>query len=671
LSQFNSLYNKEERETLADYLRSLYGDRLPNPDEQAAWRLSEIEMFHRSPLFAISNYFRIPDKQGTLVGLRPWSGQAILDVCIEAQRRAGEPQRVVGFKSRQVGWSTWMLARTLHHAGSSPNRRGMFLVPDEDVAAVMATRMGAMLNNLPRFLQAMRRIQNMKHIVFDNPNAKDRIDNPGLNSELQITVPSPMRGIPPSHLTISEYSHMDEMAQLAVTSSILPAMPLSEHSLIVIDTTPNGYDDFYYPLVMDAVEANPKWVNRLESANRSYTAEEILSGAIGQPENIYGDGWLLAFERWDWHEEYSVHSKENPRGELRRPPAKIWKEFLSDIGNNPKFGGEEEKDLHERLGVHVEKLYWRRRKITSYKMPTDEMRLATFRQEFATSISSGFIELDKTPFDRECLDALMRMERDPIAVGLMDRNEDGQLGIRRSLGTQWQQVRVYAPPEVGEQYAMAVDTNNAYESADADKTACAVMRYRDNKLVALYVGSVPEHELRKQVYMLHKWYFNAYLAVEVKEMGYQLIRSLIDMGVKNYYSWKRVDSEFPEPTRYPGWQTDGRTRPLMDNTFIEHLCFRDPNTGKAMPQLIIQDKQALREIQGLRRGDSGSLKHQHGKDDIFDAIATCLCLFRDPFGGFHNKTEGPPKEQKEEFELLFRAAAGGSIHRNNPSFASI
>jgi hypothetical protein len=1015
----SGLYAPEELMSVRDYLTGIYGARVPADEEESIkWKLSEIEMYHKSAMFAMSNYYRVPNKDGDLVPLRPFAGQAILDICIEAHRRVGEPQRTIGFKSRQVGWSTWMLGRTLHHTSSAQNKRGMFLVPDEDVANVMSTRMASMLNGVPRFLQPLRRIQNMKHIVFDNPNPKERIDNPGLNSELQITVPSPMRGIPPSHLTISEYSHMLPQDQFNVTSSILPAMPLSANSLVVIDTTPNGFDDFYEPLVREAVDLNPKWVKRLEQANRSYTAEEILAGAIGQPENLY-DGWLIAFERWDWHEEYchvagtlvdtphgivsiesvrvgdltrfgkvtdtfifknkpvyklltnngrkmvctgthpimtpngwvradqmlgkraklcgpefaeiictlgdiavtpdlarwlgyfmsdgavtsvsgvsiactgtdqdvaddvvalsesiaknfpslrtkpvkstrrkgclyvnfqrkgmyeffeqhgmakdgkrrvsvpdailrspkhvvreflrslfegdgfcpknrkhgvalgskyrelldhvqllllgfgitariyqnnrlqkgthcegwmlylrvsesikfiecigfvserkndrakqypnghwtrhdqrveedgfedvvsvepfgfadvydftiaeshafvangivvhnSVKSRENPRGELRKPPPKVWANFLATFGKDERFGGDEEIEQHEKFGVHKEKLYWRRRKITSYKMPNDEMRLATFRQEFARSIEGGFIELSKTPFDRASLDALMRQRKDPIATGLMDKNDEGQIGIRRSLGTDWHQVRIYAPPEVGQQYVMSVDTNNAYESADADKTACVIMRASDCKLVAIYVASVPEHILRQQVMMLHRWYFNAYCAIELKEMGYQLIRSLLDMGMTNYYSWKRMDADMPEPTKYPGWQTDLRTRPLMDNTFIEHLCYRDPDSHKAIPQMDIPDEQALKEIQGLRRGDSGSLKHQHGKDDIFDAICICLCLFRDPYSGIQRAREGPPPEQKGEFESLFRSASSnGMFGRPPPSMANL
>jgi hypothetical protein len=668
-----SIYSKEELMTTAAYLRSLYGDRLPGRDEENVWKMSEIEMYHKSPIFSISNYFWIPDKNQRPVLLRPFAGQAILDLCIETQRRAGLPQRVVGFKSRQVGWSTWMLARSLHQATSSPNKRAMFLVPDEDVAAVMATRLGAMLTNLPRFLQAMRRIQNIKHLVFDNPNPKERMDNPGLGSELQITVPSPMRGIPPQMLTISEYSHMPSDAQFHVSTSILPGMPNSENSLVVIDTTPNGFDDFYEPLVREAYDANPKWIRRLEDSPGSYTAEEILSGAIGVPENLYGDdaAWLLAFERWDWHEEYAVRCREFPRGERRKPPPKIWKEFVSDIGKNKKYGGEEELELQGRYGIAPEKLYWRRTKMNSYKMPTDEMRLATFHQEFAMSIEGGFIELDKTPFDRDCLEALMRQQRDPIARGLLDTDDKGTIGVRHSLASRQQEWRIYAPPERGEKYAFAIDTNNAYESEEADATAMGIMRHRDRKLCAIYTGRVPEHILRRQAFLAYQWYYHPYTGVEAVQMGYQLIRSLIGMGLHNYYSFKRVDIDSPEPTKYPGWYTNAQTRPIMDAKFIEALCWRDPDSQKPMPQMIIPDREALKQIQGIRRGDSGSLKHAHGKDDIFDMLCICLCLFDDPYGGFHKKKEEPQREQQEEFERLFRATTGGAANRNRPTLAQI
>ncbi len=662
--------------TTREYLVSLYGDRMPLKEEQDRWKLSEIEMFHRSSLFGMSNYYHIPNKSKILVPLRPFAGQAILDLCIESQAREELPQRVAGYKSRQVGWSTWMLGKSLHRSSSSFNRRSMFLVPDEDVANVMASRLGSMIDNTPRFMQAMRRIHNVKHIVFNNPNPKDRLDNPGLNSEIQITVPSPMRGIPPDMITISEYSHMLEKDQLAVTSSILPAMGLSPYTCAVIDTTPNGDDDFYKPLIEKAVDQNRKWIKILEESPRSYTAEEILAGAIGKPD-VHRGTWMVAFERWDWHEEYAIRCAQFPRGEIsRKPPKKYWDAFLSDVGKNETYGGEEELDLRGKYGVQDEQLYWRRAKIDSIEMPTEDMRLATFHQEFAMSIAGGFVELDKTPFDRRCLDALRRQQRDPIMVGLFNEYEKGLNGValQHSIATQWQEWRIYATPDPEQQYVLGVDTNQAYESLESDASAAVIMRFSDYKVVAVFTGHVPENILRRQIHLAYKWFHRPYYGIETEGMGYALVRSCIDIGMHNYYAWKRLDRAMPEPTEYPGWQTDNRTRPYMDSKFIENLCHFDPETKKPTPKFNIPDKESIDQICSIRRGDSGSLKHSHGKDDLFDAICICLCLMEDPYGGFHSKKDREAEEQvrkREEFELLFKKALPQSTIRNKPSLANL
>jgi hypothetical protein len=388
---------------------------------------------------------------------------------------------------------------------------------------------------------------------------------------------------------------------------------------------------------------------------------------------LYEAEWLVAFEPWHWHEEYTIKDAAHPRGQSKKPPAPIWREFMASIGKVDVYGGEEEMDLMKRHGVTPEQLYWRRRTIKSYKMPTDEMRLATFHQEFAMSIEGGFIELTKNPFDRSAMDALVRMRKDPLGTGLLKRREDGVIGCARSMGSPWHQWRIYDTPESNEKYCMGIDTAEAYESTEADFSACAVMRYRDRKVVAVYIAKVPEHIMREQLFLAYQWYGRAYMGIETKGMGYRLVRTLIAMGVQNYYSWKRTDKAMPEPTEFPGWQTDDRTRPLMDNTFIEHLCARNPETGKAEPSLIIEDWDAIKQIQGIRRGDSGSLKHAHGKDDLFDAITICLCLIDDPWGGgYIKRKEADEREKRYEFESLFSASMPhGPTSRSRPTLASL
>lgn len=46
--------------------------------------------------------------------------------------------------------------------------------------------------------------------------------------------------------------------------------------------------------------------------------------------------------------------------------------------------------------------------------------------------------------------------------------------------------------------------------------------------------------------------------------GYDLARTLWNSGFHNQYRWKRFDSEGGKPTNYIGWQTDARTKPILE-----------------------------------------------------------------------------------------------------------
>ncbi len=204
----SGIYTAEERMDVPGFFRSRFGTDDCPPEQANIWRLALTGHMHDSYHFFACNFAHVADKHGKLTTLRPFVGQAILRVTLDSQLNAELPGRVAEVKARQLGWTVENIARGLHYV-LDENRRGILLVDDDDVAAEQATRLGTMLNCLPSWMQPMRRIQNLKHLVFDNPNPKDRIDNPGLNAAFQITVPSSFRGVPPGFVCISEYAHMD------------------------------------------------------------------------------------------------------------------------------------------------------------------------------------------------------------------------------------------------------------------------------------------------------------------------------------------------------------------------------------------------------------------------------------------------------------------------------
>jgi hypothetical protein len=665
----SGLFRPDELYSTGEFFRSKFGRDAPEQHEVHHWRLAETQQFLGSAPFAITNYFKIADKDGNLVSMEPFTGQAILSVCIESQRRQGYPQRVVEDKPRQIGWTSWCLGEALHNI-LHPNRKSIVLVNDEDVAAAKATILGTMVNGLPPHMQPMRRIQNMKHIVFENPNAAERIYNAGLNSELQITVPSGMRGTTPHLVIISEYAFMDDARKEEVNSGLLTGMGLRKESAVIIDTTANGFDDDYYPMMMEAAEENPRWVKRLETMV-NVTAAEIFAGKYGQPDNL--KTWVPAFSRWCIHDEYTTRN-ENPRGELPRIRKADLDELMSDLGKNPKYSCEEEMQYAEQ-GVSAFRLYWRRWKIDSIKQPSQELKLLIFRQEFPDTIAGSFVNYQKSPFDRECLDVVVKQGRDTPYKGILREDSIRGIYLDSTFHSDWQEMRLYAPPQQGEKYTMGVDTGVRYASKDADAWVAQVLRLSDYSVVATYEARVDEHTFREQLMYLYRWYNHAYTGIELQGSGFRIIRECIDSGMRNYYEWKRLDSDFPEPTKYPGWDTNQKTRPIMDDAMVELICHRDPMTNRPEPLITIRDIPTLNELQTVRRQATGAIKADSGHDDHYDALAIAVAIAGDPWTGLSKlrgrKKEEPVAEKVDNFAAFRRGSSSRRSRRNEPDIANL
>lgn len=673
----DSLYRPDELLSVPEFLVSKFGTIDTPPGQENEWRVALTRQAHESYLFFASNFVYIANKAGEMTLLKPFVGQAILDVAIDSQLRAGLPGRVCTVKARQLGSTTVILSRILHYC-LDENKNGLILVDDDDVAEIQAKRLGTMLNGLPGWFQPKRRIQNLKHIHFDNPNPKDRIAHPGLESGIQITVPSSFRGAPAGIVCVSEYAHMPTERQQAVQMGVISAMPLTRFSILLIDTTPNSMDDSYYPMVMEAVDDNPKWTKKIENWKGELFPKDVFDGILGVPDTVskgYPGIMVPAISPWRIHPEYTCRSKIFPLGEISPLTKNQRAETEDTLGKLSGYGGEEEIDARDRYGLSTERAFWRRRKIDGYKLPTEESKLLAFRQEFlGGTIESSFIDSGRPPFDRACLDALMRQRREPIARGLF--LEEDKLDVQHPENLAYQEVRVYAPPQNGEKYTMGVDCDQSFESVDSDATVAQVIRYRDNKVVCTYEARVPSYMLILQLFCLYRWYFNAYYAIETKGMGYDLVRRCIDKGMNNVHYWKRYDAEHPEPSKYPGWETTSHTRPAMDQAATELICYRNRETHKPEPQIIIPDAKTLKEIHKLVRSDTGAYKSDRGHDDHYDAMCIAICIARDPYSGLHHLKEDQEHEDRKrraEMEAAFSKMTkiGRLGSRNRPDLADI
>lgn len=652
-----------------DFARSIAGSRsLAAASDEIKREL--LIQFESSPLFAIRNFLYTNSKDGELVALDPWNGQVILDLCLESQRRRGYPQRVVEIKPRQVGWTAYNLARAFW-AAMQPRTKVGILVNDDDVAADLMLRIGAMYNNLPKWMRPMKRIDNPKQLILDNPNARERDERPGLNSLIHVTVPNALRGFTPNYFLWSEAAFCDDWEEVA--DGVMGGIALNKKSCIVIDTTPNGDDPFYKPLVYEAVARNPKWVAGWERKGVP-TREEITAGILGEPDDPRA-GWVPAFMPWFWHPEYDTQN-ENPEGQLPAIDAGQIQHIKATLGKVEAFGGEEELELVQRYDVALSKIFWRRYKIQNDTLGNDPYeKLLTFRQELTHRWDAGFIKFGRGAFDSKGLDKLFRYMgpgstygvRPPAARGCLRQEPNGRIYMDQTFQSDFLEVRQWAPA-AEDRFVAFLDTANAYNSADSDSTIFMVMRRRDHKIVAMLDCKAPPNVYEEQVWLLYQYYNKPYTAIEMENDGYDLAYRFLKRGLRNQYYYKRTDVEDPEPSKYLGWETNRKTRPLMQNALVRAIAAKDRD-GNPEPDLIIPDQKTMQEILDVTRDPEGRIaNHGAGHDDTVVSVMGCLAMCEDEWGGLFR--EPNVQEQKREMNSLIRGMGlvAGSSNRNSPRY---
>lgn len=670
---------KSAHEYAAEYIAQQCKERRCAPDQISddEVKLALVEQSLRSPVFWIRNYASTVTKKAELVLIDPWIGQLLFDVVCESQRRLGVAQRVIEIKPRQVGYTTWLIGRAMWRA-IQPNINVCFLVPDDDVAKDIAKRIGTVHNNLG-WMKPMTRIENQVRVVFSNPDSRTREFDRGLDSQILITVPGPLRGFSPHVVVLSEYAHIWDISKIEpseMLDALLSGMSAGEESAVFIDTTPNGFDDDYYPMACEAVERNPKWARSWERKTIP-SREEIITGAIGLPDRP-ADGWVPVFTSFLWHEQYACKGPQTPFGQLPALTSQQRQHLSATIGKEEKYGNDEETMLRDRYGATPERLWWRRWKLDNDVKGHDARhKLLKFHQEYAVSWSDAFVDFGSAAFDAVGLDAVSRQWRPPSARGML-RNVNTN-GYERwvvdetDLAYQWHEMRFWAPSETGEMYVIGVDLAESFENMDANQTYACVLRRRDYKQVAVYESRAPMHRVRAALFSMYRYFNNAFLGIEVKGFGKNLVREMYDMGARNQYKWKRLDQEFPEDTKFLGWETSENTRHGMESIVMELIATRGEG-GAPRPGIILRDKKTIDQLKQLKRDErTEKLKARGGGlDDASDALMIACALCRDP-----NNTYAPPRAVQERavdgalYSYQQIMQSGRAYDRNNPSLSDL
>lgn len=361
----------------------------------------------------IEDNYKIKDKNGNLVNLVfNHAQQEVYDVI---KRDYGKkPVRIIILKARQLGISTFSEAMMTYLTTNQPNTDAVILAHINESASKIYEMTQLFIRELPNGLRPKQKYENRKMLMFDD-------DDNGLKSSIRVMVANDStRGgtYKLAHLSEVAFWEHPEDALLALNQ----AVPMSNESMIIIESTANGFNHFYN-LWQDAV-----------NGRSDYTP---------------------IFFPWYVDPAYSM-----------------------------KYRGFEltayEKDIMERYSLTLEQLQWRRWCIAN-NCGNDEMK---FRQEYPITPEEAFITSGTSVFNTEIILEHMKNLDDPIMRGYFSYDYDGlQITNIRWVDDSHGYIKIYRKPD-GRFTAMGGDTAGDGEDffvaqvVDQDGNQCAVLHHQ-------------------------------------------------------------------------------------------------------------------------------------------------------------------------------------------------
>lgn len=458
----------------------------------------------RDPEVYIPKFLKIRTKEGKITALRPKPAQQMLLDAVKQEREAGRPPRILILKARQLGLST--ITEGMMFQDSATRRLVQTLiVAHRDDSTTKLFRMNKLFfDYLPRKLQPMCKHSNAKELVFENPtrDPAEKRRRPGLMSSIRcVTANDGMgRSETLNNVHLSEFAFWKGNKN-EILDGVMQAVPAELNTLVVIESTANGYNEF----------------------------KDLWDGAMAGT-----NGWVPLFIAWFHEEKYRMEVTEGM----------VW--------------DEEERALMEAYHLDPEQMAWRRWCI-AVNCHGDKRK---FQQEYPSTPEEAFLFSGTPFFNNE--DILLRLAAapEPADVGTFTCPEpeagEAPAEWKWSSDRRTGFIRVYAPPEPGVPYVIGGDT----AGEGSDKFTAWVVDNRTGMQAAELEFTFSELLYARQLYCLGMWYNAALIAVETNFSTYPE-RKLEEWNYPNLYVRERFDTYTRKNVKAFGFQTTPQTRPVI------------------------------------------------------------------------------------------------------------
>ena len=482
----------------------------------------------------IEGCLKIKTKSGAVVPFRLNDAQRKLYAVAKRQQDAGKPVRLIILKARQLGFSTLTEGLIFHSCATRENVNALIVAHREDATANLFRMSKLFYDELPKPVKPMLRASNAQELVFENPSKlrSEREAKPGLRSRIRCATAGG-RGIGRSDtlqcVHLSEYAFWPDGAdgKASTLAGILQAVPSMPGTMVVIESTANGFEDF-----------KERW-------------DAAVAG-----ENDFEAVFFAWFE--------------NPEYAMPVVPGTEW---------TP-----EERELRDAYQLSDEQLQWRRWCIANNCGGSLDM----FRQEYPASPGEAFLHSGTGVFDNEQI--VLRMERLPSPAGRGEfidgewtESENGAITLYELPDEGVPYVLGGDTAGEGSDYFTAIVINNAtgriaaalrrqYSEPEYVRQIYALGRYYNDALVAIETN------------------FSTYPVMKLQELEYpnQYAREREDTytrQMKKSYGFRTDKQSRPRAianlvdvfSTHPEWFTD---RELLEEMLV--FCYNEDHRPEAL-----------------------------------------------------------------------------------------
>lgn len=543
----------------------------------------------------IEKFLKIRTKDMQIVPFILNKPQLRLYNAIKLQAEQHKPIRLIVLKARQMGFSTLTEAIIFKNCATKKNISAGIVAHELSATNNLFEMFKRYYQNLPEGLRPETLKSNAKELVFNNKEGS------GLDSRIQLFTAESREGLGRSGtfnlLHLSEYAFWKD--QKTTLSALLQTVPDDENSIVIIESTANGFDEF-----------KERW-------------DKAVAG-----ESEY----IPIFCAWHELEEYT---KEPPQ------------DFVPTA---------EELSLKTLYNLTDGQLYWRRTKI----LTTFNGDIEQFKQEYPASPEEAFISTGESVFNKAMI--IQRLaelrNKEPIKVGRFEYDKEllsrdlSKISNIKWVDDENGEIAIYSLPEVNDKgqrkpYAIGGDT----AGDGSDFFTAKVIDNITQESVATYRKQRTDDDLyADQIYCLGRYYNDAIIGIETN-FSVAPTNELERLEYPNLYMREQVDDISKKIVKKHGFNTTKITRPQIIANF--KALFRENPS-------IESDKETLREMLTFVKNDNGKETAMDGKHDDL-VMATCIAHFIGKQGDFVWSKSNVVEEDylMEEFGLTDTKKKGG------------